>query len=169
MQKLCEKQSNQPGRLCVREENHSGLHEFRADYVTTEDAIATHLSSMSAVERRRLLVRVTQADRVAAASEVQLVRPRLGDWLRNTRLLAGLSQAGFAGAVRLSRPAVASLEAGRQSMSVEFLMFACSVTGADPHEAIRCCLGADPETRADPPRQGRPRRPSAQAPHREEP
>jgi transcriptional regulator with XRE-family HTH domain len=50
----------------------------------------------------------------------------LGDRLRSARLTSGLSQAGLAEKLGLSRPAIASIEAGRQAITVEQLVELCA-------------------------------------------
>lgn len=53
----------------------------------------------------------------------------------------GLSQLGLAEKLGLSRPAVASIEAGRQAVTVEQLVDICSHVGVNVADVIKEALG----------------------------
>lgn len=60
---------------------------------------------------------------------------RLGKWLKERRLAAGLSQAQVAGLVGRHKTFVSKYEAGRR-LEVEMFVRICEAVKADPHEAV---------------------------------
>jgi len=79
--------------------------------------------------------------RIQAVSQRNL-RERLGDELRSARDSAGLSQEGLAKRLNISRPSVASMESGRQAVSIEQLVELATLLDADPIEILSRALGA---------------------------
>jgi transcriptional regulator with XRE-family HTH domain len=68
----------------------------------------------------------------------------LGDRLRSARLKSGLSQQGLAEKLGLSRPAVASIEAGKQAVTVEQLVELCTHLSVNVADIIGEALGDRP-------------------------
>jgi len=66
----------------------------------------------------------------------------LGDRLRSARLHSGLSQQGLAEKLGLSRPAVASIEGGKQAVTVEQLVEMCSHLNVNVADILGEALGA---------------------------
>lgn len=70
------------------------------------------------------------------------LREKLGERLRSARLRAGLSQAGLAERLNISRPAVASIESGRQGISVDQLVEMAQQLDVNPTALLAEALGA---------------------------
>lgn len=61
--------------------------------------------------------------------ERAVFRRRIGAKIRQARIVAGFSQAGLADRLGISRPGAASIEAGRQGVTVEQLLVICDTLG----------------------------------------
>lgn len=68
----------------------------------------------------------------------------LGDRLRSARMKSGLSQLGLAEKLGLSRPAIASIEAGRQAVTVEQLVELCAQLNVNVADIIGEAMEARP-------------------------
>jgi HTH-type transcriptional regulator/antitoxin HipB len=83
------------------------------------------------------------------------LRRAVGARIRKARLARGLSQAELAEKMELSRPAIASIEAGRQGLLVDQLVAIAHLLDVDPEVLLkdegarRRSSGAEPMT-ADP-------------------
>jgi len=68
------------------------------------------------------------------------LRERLGERLRSARADAGLLQQGLAVKLGVSRASVASIEAGKQSITVEQLIKIAKLVGMHPSDLLRDVL-----------------------------
>ena len=64
---------------------------------------------------------------------------RLGGWLKERRLAAGLSQAQVAGLVGRHKTFVSKYEAGRR-LEIGAFVAICRAVKADPHDAINLLI-----------------------------
>jgi len=69
------------------------------------------------------------------------LREKLGEQLRSARVKTGLSQAGLAEKLSISRPSIASIEAGRQSVAVEQLVDIAKLLDISAVEVLAHVLG----------------------------
>lgn len=72
------------------------------------------------------------------------LREKLGEQLRSARVKTGLSQVGLAEKLGISRPSIASIETGRQSLSVEQLVEFANLLDVNPVDILEQTLGGSP-------------------------
>lgn len=104
--------------------------------MSVEDAILTHTSRLSPEERAKLMRELALQNRQDRVQLDVVMRKHLGAWLRRSRKERGISQAALADSMGLSRPAVASLEAGRQGCTIEQFVAFCGLLNQNPWESL---------------------------------
>ncbi len=93
------------------------------------------------METRAILMETARDPRVIPGSVAERgLRERLGERLRSARADAGLLQQGLAVKLGVSRASVASIEAGKQSITVEQLIRIANLLGTHPADLLRDVL-----------------------------